>query len=371
MKILIIRTHPTETNIESYNVQEIGLAKALIRAGHECDIVFFTSGESRSEKIKADASHDITIYWEKGKNILWQGIFDLSRLDELCGKYDAVQVNEYNQIASYHIVSTCKKPCVIYHGPYYNPKDWKYNLLSKLFDIFYLRKMRRIQPAVITKSVLAEQMMRGKGFINVRTAGVGLDFSRFENCEKTQTTGEKKRLLYIGEWSPRRNTLFLLEVFKKVREKCNAELVMIGRGEEDYSRQCREYIKENGLENDIIIFDRLSQEQLPQYYRSSDVFLLPTNYEIFGMVLLEAMYFGVPVISSVNGGSTTLMEDGKDGYLINEFDSALWAEKTLDLLSKEPQPEMRAKSSEKIRNSFSWDAISGTFLDEYTKQIEK
>lgn len=369
MNILIVRTHPTKININSYNVQEIGLARALARKGHKCDIVFFTDNESKCEEYVIDENHKINIFWKKGKNILWQGFFNFNQLIEMANQYDVVQLNEYNQIATYFLAKKCNKRCLIYHGPYYNPTDIKYNTLNKMFDALFLSKMKKIGPKILAKSEMAEESLKCKGFENIETVGVGLDVGRFSKIDYTRNFSKnKKTLLYIGEISERRNTLFLLSVFRKVREKNNSvDLVLIGKGKEEYQDKCNKYIKQHGLSACIKQIISVDQSELAQHYLSADIFLFPTNYDIFGMVLLEAMYFGLPVISSKNGGAVTLIEEsGKEGIVIESYDEYEW-ENTIEnlLYSEQKCKEISECAKRRISEKFTWDAIADRFLAAY------
>ena len=76
MKILIIRTYPSIMNIKNYNSQEIGLARAYIRAGHDCDIVYYAGNtKSYTEKIPADNGKEITIHWLRSFSVFNNGFF--------------------------------------------------------------------------------------------------------------------------------------------------------------------------------------------------------------------------------------------------------------------------------------------------------
>ena len=98
MKILIIRNYPNYMDVtcNTYNIQEVGLAKALIRKGHQCDIVFWTEREEIDKTIEFDDGLSYTIYYRRGINVLKNAIY--IGIDELIKKYDIIQVAEYNQV---------------------------------------------------------------------------------------------------------------------------------------------------------------------------------------------------------------------------------------------------------------------------------
>lgn len=360
MKILIVRPYPSVIYIDKYNVQEIGLARALIKKGHQCDIVFFTNNESYEEDYVINEREKIHIFWRKGKKILCQGIYDFNELIKLTNSYDAVQTNEYNQIVSYIICKRTKARFLIYHGPYKNKKDIKGNIAQKIFDLFFLSNMKKMNIKILAKSILAEEFLRKKGFINVQTVGVGLDTERLEKIsikkKKTNT------LLYIGEISRRRNTLFLLKVLKEIKKKeIHVRLIIIGKGSDSYEKKCKKFINKNKLEKNICYVREVTQKDIAQYYLMSDIFVFPSNYEIFGMVLLEAMYFELPIISSENGGANTLISNKNNGIIMNKFDVKEWTEEIIyQLRTKEIK-----NTSDKIQNNFTWDYIAQKFIDSY------
>ena len=109
MKILIIRTFPGYMNVRknTYNIQEIGLAKALIRKGHICDIVFWTDKSPETVSYKFDGDKELKIFYLNGKNILNNAIY--KDLDELIAKYDIIQPAEHNQIYSAILAKNIRK----------------------------------------------------------------------------------------------------------------------------------------------------------------------------------------------------------------------------------------------------------------------
>jgi len=236
---------------------------------------------------------------------------------------------------------------------------------------------------VATKSVLATDYIKSKGIKDVTTVGVGIDLSNlcvededvYQNKvikELRENKQDNKYLLYIGALEDRRNILFLLEVFSKVsKNNEKAKLVLVGKGKPEYTEKCFGKIKELGIEGKVIYHERIEQKYLKAVYEVSDAFLLPTKYEIFGMVLLEAMYFGLPVFTTVNGGSTTLMNED-NGIVIDGFNEDVWAEKINEVISDAKLSEnIGSKARETIEKGYTWDVLSDRFLEIYEKRLNK
>lgn len=383
MKILIVRTFPDILNINAYNVQEIGLAKALVKQGNVCDIVLYHGKKPDTEEIlhfddsETGQSYRIKIYWLRGFNFIKNGF--MFSLMKIIPQYDVIQVNEYDMIFSWMLYTKPQRPTVVYHGLYKSDYTKGYNLKCFVFDRMFLPLRSYKNVIAITKSNMAADFLRSKGFTKVFPLGVGVDSDNFD-CEESDGTNscllpvkEKARLLYIGKIEDRRNSIWLLELLEKLLLMSNQfELVVIGKGEAEYYRNFMEkaatYIKNGNL----IYIPEVTQKQMTEIYPFCDVFLFPSNYEIFGMVLLEAMYFGLPVISSMNGGSSVLIDDGVDGRIVESFDLDCWEEAVLQLIHNEDmRKEMGRKASEKIKDRFLWSSLSKKFEEVYSKAINE
>ncbi len=200
MKILIVRLFPYEIDITNYNVQEIGLAKALIKKGNQCDIVLFTKTRTKIEKLKVE-NGEINIFWMKALNFFKNGIYGKELL-ELTKKYDIVQSSEYDQLYNLKLLKKIPEKLVIYHGPYYSKFNRLYNLKCKFFDAIFLNKKYK-KVTFITKSNLATEFLKSKGFENVTTVGVGLDIEKIDKIKKDDVSlfdfpsMNGKKLLYI------------------------------------------------------------------------------------------------------------------------------------------------------------------------------
>ena len=253
MKILIVRLYPYELKIDGYNVQEIGLAKALTNKGHQCDIVLYTSSNERVQEIKTDGGL-IKIFWIKGINFLKNGMYG-NKIINLAKQYDIIQSSEYDQLYNLKLNRKLKSKLIIYHGPYYSKFNKRYNLKCRIFDTLFLTKKYK-NTKFITKSELATEFLKEKGIKNVKTIGVGLNDEMIKKENKNKILNELneniKYLLYIGKLEERRNIIFLLNILKKIiAKKENVKLVIVGKGDKQYIDKIFEYIEKN--DNTILV----------------------------------------------------------------------------------------------------------------------
>lgn len=375
MKVLIVRTFPDILQLNAYNVQEIGLAKALICRGIECGVVLYHGKNpdktEEYEFYRQGQRYSFPVYWLKGCNILKNGF--LFSLNEIIAGYDVIQVHEYDQILSWKLYSNPQKPTLLYHGPYYAEFTKGYNLKCRVFDTLFLPRRKIDHVVALTKSEFASDFLRKKGFCHVQTVGVGIDKDNFiEDVEQTVPVlppkdESKIRLLYVGKIEERRNVYFLIQLFEALRrENEDFELVIIGNGEEQYLNSFLERIRTWTDSGAIMYFRQATQKELAEVYKNANLFLFTTNYDIFGMVLLEAMYFELPVISSMNGGASVLIEDGVNGYVIEEFHVQKWVEKVKNVF-KDPEryKQMKRNAHKTIASRFLWDELADRFMEGY------
>lgn len=377
MKILLFRTCPTVMKIDTYNSQEIGLAKAFIGMGHQCDIIYYNGHRENKVQIIPVFGGEIKIYWRRGVSILRNGIFGGIR--PILEQYDIIQVCEYDQFTSWLTYAFSKKNNVyIYHGPYDSEILIKHKLRSRIVDALMIHNWVTKGKTVFTKSVLAEESIRKRGFEHVITVGVGIDKERLakygeDSIENTfvqrliREKGNTKYLLYVGVLEDRRNIDFLIKTFSRVCHARNdVRLIIVGSGNQSYVNQCFHLMEIENVYDKVLYCSSLKQSELAEVYINSDLFLFPTKYEIFGMVLLEALYFGLPVISSYNGGSVTLMNGPKVGIIEEEFDSLRWSEDICMLLNDaKERREMSENAVALINAEFMWDSIAKKMLVEY------
>ncbi|GEB77850.1 glycosyltransferase family 4 protein [Sporolactobacillus inulinus] len=371
-KILYIRNYPTVVNPNMYNLQEVGLGKSLVKLGNSCDIIYYsTKYKFRKETVFEYQGNKLNIIWVKGFRLHYFGIYPKLLKKKFLSKYDFVITTEYSQIMTYLLSFICANKLILYHGPYEEGRREKY--LIKLYDFFFLKRIINNLYRVFAKSKLAEEYLIKKGFKDVKTLGVGLDVTKFTPNQisneakdlksKLDIIGDKKKLLYIGKLEDRRNIKFLIYLFKEIVDKDNdIRLIVVGNGEQNEVNNYFDYANKLGIREQIIYFKSVQQTNLSILYKAADLFILPTKYEIFGMVILESMYFGLPVVTSYNGGAVTVIKNGSNGIIVNNFDYKLWVEKILYYIkNRYLLNDMSYKAKELIHKEFIWDYIAENF----------
>ena len=360
---------------QTYNIQEVGLAKALMRRGHQADLLFWTSEEEKDVLVPVSAGKDIHVFYRRGYALLKNVWFP--HMDALAENYDILQPAEYNQIFSWHLAGRYPNKTVIYHGPYYAKFNHNYNRMCRVFDRLFLGRYKRLNTPFLVKSRLAEKFLTDKGLASTQVipVGVGVDAellsSReeepFELAERMRDQAEGLKLLYIGRIEPRRDPGFLLRAVEELHKRGTAaKLYVVGDGDDTQTAAFAEQIKAMGLTEDVIWLRKARQQQLGAAYHQADFFLLPTEYEIFGMVLLEAMFFETVALTTPNGGADMLIQDGENGVVLTKDHPEEWAVRMLDL-QKQPERKRRmgAAARETVTQHFTWDVLAGAFEQVY------
>jgi D-inositol-3-phosphate glycosyltransferase len=219
--------------------------------------------------------------------------------------------------------------------------------------------------------------------ITVLPPGVNTDrFYPIPMDEAKEVVGipkEDRMVLFVGRIEPLKGIDTLIEAMAMLKikcKKCPHYLVIIG-GENDNPEEQLSNEMERlktlshklGIEDVIIFAGKRGQDSLPYYYSAAEVVVMPSHYESFGMVALEAMACGTPMIASEVGGLRYLIKEGETGYFVPMQNPEILAERMRTLLlNGKLRHEMGMKAAEYARD-YDWSIIAREIIDVYKKMI--
>lgn len=194
------------------------------------------------------------------------------------------------------------------------------------------------------KTLVAHGIAADKIIINP----YGVDLQTFHPPESTGTRKRPLRFLFLGLISARKGVPLILEAWRKLALK-DAELWLVGPLTEDVRALIPEL---PGLK----VMGKIHRQDLPDLLRQCDVLAFPSYCEGFGLVLLEALASGMPVITTDATAGPDLIQDGVDGHLIPTGDlDALCA--AMQALAQEPDKlERMGRAARRCAERFSWEA---------------
>ncbi|OYS95940.1 glycosyltransferase family 4 protein [Limosilactobacillus reuteri] len=371
-KILYVRSGPYKVNLNGYNLQEIGLGKAFCKKGYDFDILYY-SDENKIELIDTP-QNNLRILWCKGIRLLRSGVYPKILKKEFLKKYDYIIVSEYSQIMAV-LLSGLHSNVYVYNGPYYNL--FKLKLIEPIYDKLFVSVLNKRLKKIFCKTKMAENFLEKKGFSNTIPVGVGLDLEKYKNVEKiavsTKTVLNKmqghKNVFFVGSISKRNNVEFIIEAFIdykiKNRQDRKTQLILIGKDSNRYKQYCKNLIPQE-LQESVLWVESLRNSQLKFVYQKTDLFLLPSKQEIFGMVLLEAMYFSVPVIASHTAGADMLIKTLTNGIIMDNYDYTLWSEQIKQLLNNTNLAKSMGENAHKtVSNEFNWNRIANKMEESF------
>ena len=140
---------------------------------------------------------------------------------------------------------------------------------------------------------------------------------------------DEKIIVHVSNFRPLKRIIDVLKIFEKINQKINSKLIMVGDGPD--KKKAKDFLRKNNLKNKVIFLGKTNE--VDEILCSSDLFLLPSEKESFGLAALEAMALKVPVISTNTGGLKDLNINGNSGYTSDIGDIDSMAENAIKILS--------------------------------------
>lgn len=203
----------------------------------------------------------------------------------------------------------------------------------------------------------------------------GIDLERFSDPALRpieRFDDSKLNILFVGRLHKRKGFKYLLQAFAQVKKTVpEARLMVVGAYDKEDKAPFVLYARQHRL-RDVRFIGYVSEDDLPRYYRTCHVFCAPsTGFESFGIILLEAMAAGKPIVASGITGYRGVLEDGEEGLLVQPEDERGLADALIRLLK---DPALRGRmghNGQAKAGAYSWHKVAQQVLDYYRELLER
>jgi D-inositol-3-phosphate glycosyltransferase len=213
--------------------------------------------------------------------------------------------------------------------------------------------------------------------IGVVPCGVNLDLFRPVNKARArQQLGFDQNeviVLYVGRFSPLKGISRLLAAMTYLQNNDAIRLIIIGGDGHNRpeSQKLQRLSKEMGIQNAVTFLGRVKQDDLPPYYSAADVLVVPSYHESFGLVALESLACGTPVVATKVGAMELIVREGETGCVLTNATARLLANKIWGFVSKAHEETRPADFIRRSVLRFSWSDVADTLVEEFRAVIRR
>lgn len=351
-----------------YNSQEVGLGRAIAAHGHTVTIYKGVRMEETAET--QSRGEGVTIQYIPMRRFGPHGYLKTSLIDK---DTDAMLCFSDQQQFIPHIEAFCRRNNIVF-VPYVGTahslhSGLRAKVMDFLFSLGTLRLYHRLP--VLAKTESARDELLSLGAKDVTVANVGLDATElnhdFRSADRAQLKAEwgfeadDVIICNVARLDPEKRPLELVELFSRVKDHRKYRLLIIGEGV--MHQQLEEQITELSLGDRVKLIDRVPYARMWEIYTMSDYFLNLNKGEIFGMAIMEAVFYCTSVAASDALGPRTTLA-GMAGHKLCADD----AEMEKWLTSPYPTEEELLESSAKMIRDFSWNRCAEAFLSVVERQ---
>jgi len=372
MKVCVVSKHyyPFAGGLES---RVVSLSEWLVGNGHSVSVLTSLEPNTKAE----DIVKGVVVHRSKSLFSLFNAPFMpqvFSRLFSL--DYDLIDVNMPDPVNSIFVYLACvlrgKPFTVTYHADIIK-EEWYHAPFRVLYGGFLYLVLGRAGRIFVTSPNYAEssgvlkrfrdKIVVAPSFVDVQRLKPGLDGS---NVMVKYGLEGKKVVLFVGRLVAYKGLDYLIDAFGSLSKDFDAALIIVGDG--PLEAELKDKVRKLGLSN-VFLSGVVSENVLPQYYAACDVFVLPsvTRAEAFGLVLVEALSCGKPVVSTNFSGMPYVVGDA--GILVPPRDVSALRNAIGRILSDgKLASELGAKGRKRVAELFSRDVVCRRILDVY-KQV--
>lgn len=348
-----------------YNSQEIGLGRALAALGHT--VIIYKGTDDRSQVETLHLEDSLVIHYLYMPHFGAHGYITNHRMET---DFDGMLCFSDQQIFIRHVYSFCRRhhiAFVPYIGTTYSlhVNSLRGDVMNRVFAMTTLPLYRRIRLLAKTDSAKRELENLGVPGSSITVAPVGIDAKELKKDYMEADRIALRReygfepddviLCNVARLEPDKRTLDLLRLFSRIRERKKFRLLIVGDGSMREAVIAR--IRELGIEASVTLLPRVPYQDMWKIYTLSDYYLNLSKTEIFGMAIMEAVFYQTSVAAINALGPSLTLKDMK-GHALCQSDEEIerW------VLGPYPAQEDLAESSARMIREFSWQRTAQAFL---------
>jgi glycosyltransferase involved in cell wall biosynthesis len=261
-----------------------------------------------------------------------------------------------------------KKPLILtLHG---FPRGFSKTSHKTYFGLIGKKTLKTTKKIIAVSSRVAEEF-RAIGISKERIVIIpnGVNLQEFDcmlngdNFKKSLDVKENERLiLTIGRLEEIKGFQYLIMALAKIQSEANPIKLVIAGPEFNYGQQLRKLVVETGMEDKVIFYGSINGREKLDALAAANVAVVSSTYEGFSIFLLEAMAAGKPVIATKTGIAQELIQNGKNGFLIDPSDVEDLSEKIVAVLSDNHLSSLMSRESRNTAKIFDWGKIADQIL---------
>lgn len=344
-----------------YNSQEIGLGRGLSELGHE--VIIYKTVVHDEEVGEDQLNERINIQYIKCCHLGSNGYLSTRLLD----KSADILIQFADIQLSVPMICRWAEKNGIRYIPYVGI-IWSQspNRIVRLFTEALARQNFRIfrKHGCVAKNTNVVQQLRKIRVHDIRIAPVCIDFEQLnKKCFEVEAANlrqkwgipiSKRVFLFVGRLEKDKRPISLVHMLKQLKD--DSCLIMIGTGV--LLDELKEEIKKAHLSDQVFIFEQIPNKEIWQFYRMADALVNLNKTEIWGMVLLEAMYYKVGVIAADAPGPRCIIQNGKSGFLAKSD------EDFIEYMKIKPFPRnIISNAFDRVTTEFNWKNSAKILID--------
>lgn len=295
----------------------------------------------------------------KIKEVLAREKFDIIHLHEPFMPMLCSAVLRFSDTANVGTFHAC-------HGsPGYN-FGWPISAL-----MLHRRRRKLVGKIAVSKPAMDFASKHVPGYYNIIPNGIDLEHFSPDVAPIDRFCDGQINILFVGRLEKRKGLDYFLKAYRQVKEEFpDCRLIVVGPGTR-LRKKYEKHVRRHRLE-DVVFVGYTSYDELPRYYKTADIFCSPaTGRESFGIVLLEAMSVGKPIVATDIEGYASVMTHGEEGLLVPPKNNKELARALASLISDEPLRRWMGAKGMLTAREYDWRKIARRVFDYYIRILSE